>query len=193
MEGKRCARREAVQLRPTSKAPFFLEDATGRVLVDPAALEVSTPNTLPPRITFGPQLDTEPQLISEYVIAPGERLVVVGELHVEASSVEKKVAELLREWKSDPASLHQRFDANNDGKIDPAEWEAARAAARKAAEESLEGQTALRVLSKPRDGKPFIAASVFHGGLERATSLLFAKVAAALFFIAAVWQAWLSR
>lgn len=81
--------------------------------------------------------------------------------------------ELLRVWKRDQAQLIQRFDANGDGRIDAAEWERARLAAREAvardaaaAAESSRKEAAAapdahitHELRRPVDGRPLLVTS----------------------------------
>ena len=81
--------------------------------------------------------------------------------------------ELLRVWKRDQADLHKRFDTNNDGRIDAAEWERARLAAREAvaadaaeaADRSRQAAAAApdahitHELRRPEDGRPLLVTS----------------------------------
>jgi hypothetical protein len=81
--------------------------------------------------------------------------------------------ELLRVWKRNQADLFARFDANGDGRIDAAEWESARLAARaavaadaaQAAERSRQEAAAApdahitHELRRPDDGRPLLVTS----------------------------------
>lgn len=141
-----------------SKTPFFIEDETGRVLIEQDALEVETPNRLPAIEVRGP-LDQSEKLVGEYVIRPGDTITAFGELIVERESVSKRVAEILKRWKQDDETM-RRFDANQDGQVDANEWEAARTAALTHAQESLGREPPRRVLAKPRDGRAFIVSTL---------------------------------
>ena len=49
------------------------------------------------------------------------------------TTIDEDVRELLRQWKSDQATLKERFDLNEDSKIDEKEWRLARSQARREA------------------------------------------------------------
>ena len=68
---------------------------------------------------------------TEQRIHDGDELFVLGRFRSQSTqaSASASVADLLRLWKQDSAALHERFDANRDGAIDNAEWDAARRSA----------------------------------------------------------------
>jgi hypothetical protein len=112
---------------------------------------------------------------------------VLGDLrsHSEGATTDlgAAVAAKLREWKQDPRALLARFDSNHDGKIDAAEWDAARAAAaRETQTESLQKRIErISVVSKPANGEPFLIAPMSAEGLERRERMM-----AAVYFAAAL-------
>ena len=99
---------------------------------------------------------------------------MLGELradtHTVTDTIEDEAAALLNRWKQNQPALIARFDANHDGRIDAAEWEAARAAALAEARRSRlqEPPTArVCVLGKPRGHQPFLIAAQPPGQLTR--------------------------
>lgn len=113
---------------------FYLEDDTGRVLVDPQRATVSPRNR---QQGFGGQqnllldrashIDRDEKWVEE-TIAEGTRLYILGqatENHAHRPPLRQRLAEALRELKRDPAALG-RYDCNGDGQIDEQEWNQAR-------------------------------------------------------------------
>jgi hypothetical protein len=175
----------------TSAIPFLLDDGTGQCLIDPRGAEVFAsardtwygPSEWPemhiPNGTgvFGWLVDTfmtdkyrytEHRLqLHEHVCALGAFRSVGG---VGADDPDAAVSDLLREWKHDQPALLARFDGNHDGTLSSAEWEQARAAARK---QVLERRTAqapppsVNVLGDPADGRAFMLAASEGQSLAR--------------------------
>jgi hypothetical protein len=176
----------------TSETPFILDDGTGQCLVDPRGAEVfpsandvwygssDWPDGV--RIpggggALGWLLDSVAAgkyRYTEHRLEAHERLYAIGSFRslggVSVESPDRAVAELLRDWKQDQASLLARFDANHDGVISAAEWDRARAAAR----EQVVGAAGVRaeapginVLSKPADGRAFLLAASDEQTLAR--------------------------
>ena len=136
--------------RGQSDALFYLDDGTGRCVIDPDGATV-TPSVrrqwygvtaTPPRITEARAWLGWSSLVTlgsqyrytEERIAIGAPLYALGMFQTRggaapANDVTRETADLLSEWKADPKSLVRRFDTNSDGEIDLAEWERARAAA----------------------------------------------------------------
>lgn len=122
---------------------FVIEDATRCCILDPDGAEVIAvekdvwyghqefPRLGPPttkawlRLGGGDYRYTEERLMPGRVYALGW----FGTLRNAPGDVSDEVAVLLREWKSDQASLLSRFERNGDGQIDAAEWDAVREAA----------------------------------------------------------------
>ena len=103
---------------------------------------------------------------TERIILEGDPLYAIGWFHsLDDSDLEEseraRMAGLLRDWKTHPERLRERFDRNRDGMIDQEEWEEAREAARRQARQELAGarrQTHVHVLRKPK-GRPFLIAN----------------------------------
>jgi hypothetical protein len=110
----------------------------------------------------------------ERIIAAGAELCVVGEFrsHSESGNATAAIAAKLHEWKQDQQTLLARFDADHDGVLNAAEWEAARAAAASECDlQSLSGGISrVSVISKPIDGRPFLIAPLTPERLERRES-----------------------
>ncbi len=114
--------------------PFYLEDDTGRVIIDPRRA------TVRPRSRqqgFGGQqnllmdkashIDRDEKWVEE-TIAEGTRLYILGqakENSQQRAPLRQRVIESLRELKKDPAAL-KRYDRNGDGQICEQEWGEAR-------------------------------------------------------------------
>lgn len=138
---------------------FGLDDGSGLVLVDPDGAEISTSQK---------QVWTEGDYRkTEWSLIEGEPLYALGE-HVTLGGAQSALDKnsdmslLLAEWKRDKTNLLKRFDRNQDGEIDLAEW----ALARKAAELEVAQEHAqirlsdgIHVLRRPRDGRPFLIAN----------------------------------
>ena len=162
--------------------PFLLDDGTGQCLVNPCGAEVfpgasdvwygpsEWPEVRIPKGTgiFGWLVDacmTDKYRYTEHRLQSNEHVCALGAFRsVGGASVENPddaVAELLRQWKHDQATLLARFDRDHDGSLNSAEWEQARAAARK---QVLEGRAAeplsprVNVLGDPADGRAFLLA-----------------------------------
>lgn len=130
---------------------FWLEDRTGRVVIDPEGAEVTPKGKDTWHSHAGAVLRGQPAPVANYLarhpgasrrrftewrLASGQRLYAIGLLkaaqsHADAPTVEEEVRELLRAWKDDQATLKARFDLNQDGRIDDQEWRLARAQARR--------------------------------------------------------------
>lgn len=97
----------------------------------------------------------------------GDELYAIGLLknlgsHLDTTTIDAEVRQLLHEWKKDQATLKQRFDLNNDGKIDQMEWKLAHSQARrevaKARREQSEFFTeGINLLTRPNGrNRPFL-------------------------------------
>jgi hypothetical protein len=142
-----------------SELPFLLDDGTGQCLVDPRGAEVYPSEKdvwygdsewpevrLPP--LGGVLGKTVDALFSggryrytEFRMRPDETLCALGAYHSVSGGgldhPDEAVADVLRRWKQDQAALLKRFDTNHDGVLDAAEWELARAAARREVAEHM--------------------------------------------------------
>ncbi len=160
--------------RATSVELFNLVDADDvRCLVGPVSAEVtptahnvwygdgSRPSGPPPEPA--PLLHEGTWRYTERLLGVGARLCVMGELrsHSEVGGdPAAAIAAKLHEWKQDQGALFRRFDLDHDGKLDAAEWEAARqAAARESQTQALQSAVArVSVISTPTSGEPFLIA-----------------------------------
>jgi len=168
--------------RAASVEPFTLTDDDAQCLVGPVQAEI-TPTVYnvwygnSPRPVAPPPPPKALSLVTgryrylEQILAVGAELCVLGELRSESETgdVSAAIAAKLHEWKQDQKSLLARFDADHDGMLNAAEWEAARAAAAKeCAAQNLSSDIArISVISKPGDGKPYIIAPLTPEQVER--------------------------
>ena len=101
----------------------------------------------------------------------GAQVCVAGELrsHSETGDLAAATAARLHEWKQDQARLLERFDADHDGRLSAAEWEAARqAAARECETQKLQSNIErVSVISEPVDGRPFLISTLGPERMER--------------------------
>lgn len=175
----------------TSEVPFLLDDGTGQCLVDPRGAEVFPgasdvwygPSEWPEvRIPdgsgiFGRLVDTfvkDRYRYTEYRLQPQEHVCALGAFRslggAGADDPDAAVADLLREWKKDQPALLARFDANHDGTLSSAEWDRARAAARKQVLDRRVTQSPpprMNVLADPGDGRAFLLAAAEGESLAR--------------------------
>jgi hypothetical protein len=175
----------------TSTEPFVLDDGTGQCLIDPRGAEVFPSVTtvwyggeewpqeripggggvlgwLLDRIPTGRYRYTEHRLqIQEHVCALG---AFRSEGGLSVDDPDAAITDLLHQWKQDQAALLKRFDTNHDGALSAAEWEQARAAARKQVMDGRAADTrtpSLHVLAEPMDGRSFLLAASEGGSLAR--------------------------
>jgi len=164
----------------TSTEPFVLTDEAHSCVIDPQGADVepserrvwtgdSEPalSTWPLRFGLGFGSSRHENHYVEEIILENAQLSVLGDLRTGSTSVthslEDEVAAKLIEWKADQAALLARFDANHDGKIDPTEWEQARAAARVEVERerlTRPSEPARTFLRKPSEGRPYLIAAL---------------------------------
>ena len=162
----------------------LVDDDGSRCLVGPVSAEI-TPTVR--NVWYGtrarpagPPPDSSPLLHSggwrytERLLGVGERLCVMGELRSrsELGDVNAAAAKL-HEWKQDQSSLLARFDVDHDGKLDAAEWEAARlAAARESQTQTLQSAISREsVISEPANGEPFLIAPLSASQLQKREQL----------------------
>ena len=168
--------------KETSGELFWLEDSTGRCVVDPdkalvypSAKDVWYGSSATPE--GGPHLGgvhlggrfryTERRMLE------GDPLYALGLFHtqgpVSAGDIDEEVRQQLAAWRQDQAWLIQHFDANHDGQVDQQEWEAARAEARRLVLERERDnlkRPPVDVLGCPRDGREFILSTLPQKKLE---------------------------
>lgn len=168
--------------RATSVEPFVLADEDSQCLVGPVHADV-TPTLHnvwygdSTRPMGGPPLESTALFSSgayrytERLLGVGAQLCVVGELRSqsETGNVSAAIAAKLHEWKQDQKTLLARFDADHDGMLSDAEWNAARAAAAKECQvQNLSADIArVSVIAEPANGRPFLIAPMSPEKLER--------------------------
>jgi hypothetical protein len=177
----------------TSVELFALNDGDAECLVGPVNADI-TPTRHDVWYGAGPRPHGAPPVSSVFVeeggyryterlLDVGARLSVIGELrsHSETGDVAAATAALLKEWKQDQAGLLARFDTNLDGRLDDAEWEAARRAAEAEVRQAGLSATITRttVIEQPANGEPFLIAAMDSARLVRREQLR-----AALYFAA---------
>lgn len=185
------SRRWEVIEREISSELFMLADATGSCIVDPEGAQVTPsvsrnwrgrkrrPDMIPKKtewIGFGNYAYSEQQILV------GDMLYATGQFRTQSAILEldeaREVSDLLGQWKRDQRELLQRFDANQDGRIDLEEWEAARRSAIAQVRAEQVQQTLdpdIHVLSRPQDRRPFILSTKTQDQLTfgyRAAALL---------------------
>ena len=199
-----------------STETFWMQDDTGRVVIDPEGADVTPRHK--DRWRSGSRLGgiaRQPagasRLFASHVghgnyrlteerINSGESLYALGLLKSVSSytsmpTVDEDVREMLKDWKKDQPTMLQRFDLNKDGKIDETEWRLARAQARREAmknrqEQVIHSADGLSVLGPTRDGsRPYILSAFTQAELTKRYKLWAALYAGACFFsgLAAVW------
>ena len=168
----------------TSSLPFLLDDETGQCIVQPDGAEVvPTESTTWYGDTPWPASGPDRKLALtggrsyRYVedrIYEHERLYALGDFRSTAASGETDpqaaLAQLLAEWKQDQSALVQRFDRDGDGRIDLAEWDAARQEARRTLAQRDAERAPRRnhhVLCRPDGDRLFLLAALPPGDLAR--------------------------
>lgn len=166
-----------------SEACFFIDDGTGRCIIDPDDAEVipsvdltwqgssEWPASAPDAsslIGFGSYRYSESRMHS------GETLYALGFFHTRGDHMDidmgTAMADRLRIWKQDQEALMQRFDTDGDGRIDEDEWDAARAAARAEIRDEYADRLAaggIDVLAAPSDARPYLLSVLPQTGLAR--------------------------
>jgi hypothetical protein len=163
----------------TSTEPFVLTDEAHSCVIDPQGADVEPSERRAWSGDSTQSLSTWPLTFMrlggsrneshyvEEIILENAQLSVLGELRTTTSSLthalEDEVAAKLVKWKADQAALLARFDANHDGKIDPDEWQQARAAARiEVEQERLKRppEPSRNWLGKPSEGRPYLIAAL---------------------------------
>jgi hypothetical protein len=199
-----------------STETFWLQDETGRVVIDPEGADVTPRHKdswrsssmlggmthRPAGVSsfFTSHSGHGSYRLTEERINNGERLYALGLLKSVSSytsmpTVDEDVRELLKDWKQDQPTLMTRFDLNKDGKIDEIEWRLARAQARRETmknrqEQVIHAADGLSVLGPTRDGsRPYILSALTQAELTKRYKIWATLFAVACFFsgLAAVW------
>jgi hypothetical protein len=161
-----------------SGAVFALDDPTGRCIIDPDDADVIASQS---RTWYGqgqrPTLNWEngPRLglgqryrYRERLLLPEAALFAIGWFETvgdpfSGADAQRELAAKLAQWKREPQQLLARFDRDRDGKLDAAEWEAARSAAKAEVGAELEKQAlapGVNLMRRTRDGRPFLLSAI---------------------------------
>jgi hypothetical protein len=168
----------------TSSQPFLLEDGTGECIVQPDGAEIlvgesttwygGTPWPAPPDGTSLLRAGSREYRYFEERIYEHEQLCVLGQFATHSAEGMRdraaEIAALLAEWKQDQAALAARFDGDRDGHVSVAEWEQARAEAKRTVDERPIPRTrgtALHVLRRPDGGQLFLIAAFPEGDVAK--------------------------
>jgi hypothetical protein len=150
-------RRWEVVERGESSEPFWLEDDTGRILVQPAGADPILRTAFRETRRHGGVFSTRWRY-TEQRLVDGQRIYVlgtVGRARDAARERQEALAGRLRDLKRDADRL-RAFDADADGRIDGAEWGAAVA--------SVKDDLLRDSLERPRDPSEDVA--IGKGGAE---------------------------
>lgn len=139
-----------------SDLEFVLDDSTGRCTVDPRGARILTHH----RETR----EVGDRRYTEYLLLSGDPLYAIGQFrswHPARQPRDRtaQVGEILSGWKKDQAGLHERFDLDDDGRIDSREWHLARQAAGREADREHAAQSDRPVshaLAKPPHGRLYL-------------------------------------
>lgn len=192
---------------------FYLQDDTGRCVLDPEDAQLSSPyrsvwygwslrpERIPPRGTRNAGLFR--RLFARYryteeIIFTGDPLYVLGWFHTERADIgpqaeAEALKALLREWKQDPAWLLRRFDENNDGEIDQHEWETVRRHAKQQVRVDARERAAhpqVDIISSGGERPFLISTHSQHELLLRARRHFYSSIGIALVIM--LWLAWFS-
>ena len=198
-----------------STETFWLQDDTGRVVVDPEGAEITPRHKDAWRSSAPLGGIAHPNFVSSFLasqasgrryrfteerINSGERLYALGLLksvssYTSAPTVDEDVRALLADWKKDQPGLLGRFDLDKDGKIDAQEWMLARSQARRETMKNRQEQVnnladGLSVLGPTRDrARPYILSAFTQTELTKRFRLWAILYAGACFILglAAVW------
>lgn len=147
--------------------PFFLDDGTGKCIIDPAGAEILTRDK--------DSWYQSQYRYTEWKLIGGDELYAIGHFKTVGGSTHQttlndEVKQVLLEWKLDMPKLRERFDLNNDGVFDEQEWMLARQAAKREAAKRLNVARAepdLNFLVKPQDDRLFLISNVRPDQLAR--------------------------
>ena len=165
---------KSVGVSSSGPVPFELEDATGRITIDPRGAGIRPrhrqegfPGQMSMLFSGLGSSDQQEKWVEE-ILGEGATLYVLGFAsapRLQRLSLRERTIERLRRLKSDPQAL-QRYDRDGDGRISEVEWESARQSEEKLAlHDSLQqtetsGQDSLRpqIGRPPQRGLPFLIA-----------------------------------
>ncbi|WP_449370281.1 GIDE domain-containing protein [Thiomonas sp.] len=165
-----------------STAQFWLDDETGRCIIDPEGAEVrartrSTWTGAAAQLIPGSRGEVmlagdKDHRYTEHLILPGQTLYALGwfaSLSPLQASKHEEVRERIAAWKADPQQ-RRAFDTNGDGELDMAEFEQLRQQAAATVEAERRERAVLpqtHVLKKPNDRRVFLLTTEPHDDLTR--------------------------
>lgn len=166
-----------------SDDPFLLVDATGKCFIDPDGAEIMT--------SHKQSVTRDDYRYTEWLLFPEDPLYAIGEFMTIGGAAAEldftaDVKALLEEWKRDQPKLVERFDLNNDKKLDMKEWELARAAAKREIEKrhrEIRTTEGVHLLQKPKDKRLYLLSNLDPDKLARKYSL-WSAAHLAIFFAA---------
>ncbi|MBN2691910.1 MAG: hypothetical protein JXR43_08665 [Burkholderiaceae bacterium] len=171
----------SVEEQGVSTTQFWLDDDTGRCIIDPEGAEVHARNRrtwtgasaqLIPGTSEVMMAGDNEHRYTEHLILPGQTLYALGwfaSLSPLQASAHAEVRERIAAWKADPQQ-RRAFDTNRDGELDMAEFEQLRqqaAAAVEAERRERAAQPQTHVLKKPKDRRLFLLTTEPHDNLTR--------------------------
>jgi hypothetical protein len=170
---------------------FHLVDDTGSCIIDPENAQViaetdttwygnnsgDRQNPSPRKKWLGP-LSFASHRFRERLIRPATQLYALGwfrSLHSDPSVewIQKRVDDLVKQWKLQPGKYLTDYDFDNNGKIQQDEWKAIRAMARKQVLASINSENrAQHLMSRPQDrNHPYILSAIEEEKLIAAKKL----------------------
>ncbi|MHB8623417.1 MAG: GIDE domain-containing protein [Sulfuricaulis sp.] len=198
-----------------STETFWLQDNTGRVVIDPEGADVTPQHKDVWRSDSSLSGISHPAFIKNFIttraaggsyrfteerINSGERLYALGLLKSASSytsmpTVDEDVQALLNEWKKDQPKLLARFDLDHDGEINQQEWMLARAQARRDVLQNRQKENAtftdgINILGPTHDrSRPYLLSTFSRKQLAQRYRLWAMLYAAGCFLLglAAVW------
>lgn len=146
---------------------FLLDDGSGECLVDPEGAEI-----LPTRKDTWTRDDRRYSL---WLLLEQDPIYVLGEFSTRGSvdlelDRDADIKATLADWKKDMPGLLKRFDLDGNGELSLAEWERARAAAKRevlAAHRDLAAAAELHVLRHPGDDRMYLISGLAPEKLAR--------------------------
>ena len=125
---------KSIGVSSSGPVPFELEDATGRITIDPRGASIHPrqrqeghPGQMSLLFSGSGSSDMQEKWVEE-VLCEGASLYILGFASAprsQSSSLRERTVERLRQLKGDPQAL-QRYDSDGDGRISQAEWDLAR-------------------------------------------------------------------
>ena len=150
-----------------SDASFLLDDGSGQCAVDPEGAELL--------ITRKEVMVKGDRRYTQWCLIRNDPIYVIGEFTTlgsidPAHDSARQVRELLAHWKTDHPRLLERFDLNGDGQIDMAEWELARAEAKREVrrqQAELHAAAEAHIMRKPDDRRLYLISDLDPNQLGR--------------------------